>query len=124
MNVNKVTERVIGAAIEVHRTLGPGLMESAYQQSLAREFELREISYEREKGLCTECKGLRIECAYRLDFLAENLVVVELKAIDSLLPVHDAQLLTYLRLGMECRLAGQFQRETIEIRHQKACPGS
>ena len=99
MKINQITERVIACAIEVHRTLGPGLLESDYQQSLAREFQLRHLSFERETGLATEYKGLLIDCAYRMDFVVENLVVVELKATEVLLPVHDAQLLTYLRLG-------------------------
>ena len=96
---NHVTEKIIGAAIEVHRQLGPGLLESAYRECLSREFLLRGIAFEREKPIPLEYKSVRLECGYRLDFLVENLVVLELKAIDALAPIHEAQLVTYLSLG-------------------------
>lgn len=83
----------------MHRTLGPGLLESAYQECLAREFTLRHIPFEREKPLLLEYKGAKLECGYRLDFLVADMVVVEIKASDSLLPIHQAQLLTYMKLG-------------------------
>jgi len=98
-HVNVLTREVIGAAIEVHRRLGPGLLESAYQQCLARELKLREIRYECERPLPLEYKGLRLNCGYRLDFLVENAIVVETKSIEVIAPVHEAQLLTYMRLG-------------------------
>ena len=98
METNKVTEAVIGAAIEVHRHLGPGLLESAYQVCLARELALRGIAFEQEMQLPLEYKGVKLDCGYRLDFLVEQAVVVELKTVDALQPVHEAQLLTYLRL--------------------------
>ena len=98
-HVNVLTRRIIGAAIEVHRTLGPGLLESAYQQCLARELTLREVPYERERPLPLEYKGLRLNCGYRADFLVDNAVVVETKSIEVIAPVHEAQLLTYMRLG-------------------------
>lgn len=94
----ELTERIIGAAIQVHRELGPGLLESAYQACLAREFDLCHIEYEQEKPLPVEYKGVGVDCGYRLDFLVEHNVVVELKAVEALLPVFEAQLLTYLRL--------------------------
>lgn len=94
----ELTGQIIGAAIEVHRALGPGLLESAYQACLARELSLRGIAFEREKPLPVEYKGLELDCGYRLDFLVEDRVVLELKAVDRLLPVHEAQLLTYLKL--------------------------
>ena len=94
-----MTERIIGAAIEVHRILGPGLLESAYQESLCRELVLRRISFARQVSLPTEYKGVRLDCGYRLDLLVESAVVVEIKAIAALEPVHKAQLMTYLRLG-------------------------
>lgn len=97
--INRVTEAIIGGAIEVHRTLGPGLLESAYQECLARELTLRHIPFEREKPLLLEYKGAKLECGYRLDFLVADMVVVEIKASDSLLPIHQAQLLTYMKLG-------------------------
>ncbi len=99
LQINQVTEAIIGGAIEVHRALGPGLLESAYQECLARELTLRHLPFEREKPLLLEYKGARLECGYRLDFLVANAVVVEIKACDSLLPIHQAQLLTYMKLG-------------------------
>src|SRR6266498_1016468 len=99
MKINEITEAIIGAAIEVHRTLGPGLLESAYQECLARELGLRQIPFERERPLPLEYKGVKLECGYRLDFLVADMVVVEVKAADSLLPIHQAQLLTYMKVG-------------------------
>jgi len=96
---NELTESIIGAAIEVHRALGPGLLESAYQECLARELSLRQIAFEREKPLLLEYKGVKLECGYRLDFVVADTVVVEIKAADSLLPIHQSQLLTYMKLG-------------------------
>ena len=97
--INQVSQAVIGAAIEVHRTLGPGLLESAYEQCLSHEFSLRQIPFERQKPLHVDYKGTRLDCGYRLDFLVAGMVVVEVKAIDALLPIHQAQLLSYLKLG-------------------------
>jgi GxxExxY protein len=99
MNFNEVSQAIIGAAIEVHRSLGPGLLESAYEECLAREFTLKQLNFERQKPLSVEYKGLKLDCGYRLDFLVEGMVVVEVKAVDALLPVHEAQLLSYLKLG-------------------------
>src|SRR6266550_6217782 len=93
-----VTEQIIGACIEVHRLLGPGLLESAYQQCLCRELALREIPFRRQVPLPVEYKGTVLDCGYRIDVVAQN-VVVELKAVDHLQPVHLAQVLTYLKLG-------------------------
>jgi GxxExxY protein len=98
-HVNVLTKEIIGAAIEVHRTLGPGLLESAYQQCLARELTLRGVAYEREQPLALEYKGLLLNCGYRADFLVDNAVVVETKSIEVIAPVHEAQLPTYMRLG-------------------------
>ncbi len=97
--VNEITQAIIGAAIEVHRALGPGLLESSYEECLARELSLRKILFEKQRPLAVEYKGVHLDCGYRLDFLVENLVVVELKAIDAIQPIHEAQLLTYLKLG-------------------------
>lgn len=94
----ELTRRIIGAAIEVHKALGPGLLESAYQVCLAHELALCQLKYEREKPLSLAYKGISLECGYRLDFVIENKVVVELKAVDIVMPVHEAQLLTYLKL--------------------------
>ena len=89
---------VIGAAIEVHRMLGPGLLESAYEECLCRELELRSLPFERQRALPVTYKGVKIDCGYRLDLVVGGEVVVELKSCGSLEPVHEAQLLTYLRL--------------------------
>ncbi len=99
----ELTEQVIGAAIEVHRELGPGLLESAYQACLAREFSLRQLAFEQEKPLLLEYKGIRVECGYRLDFVVAGKVIVELKAVDEIQPIHEAQLLTYLKIT-GCRI--------------------
>jgi GxxExxY protein len=97
--LTQLTERIIGAAIEVHRTLGPGLLESIYEACLCRELELRGLAFERQPTLPLEYKGLRFEAGVRPDVVVEGKFVVELKAVEKLLPVHEAQLLTYLRLG-------------------------
>jgi GxxExxY protein len=98
VQANVLSNQVIGAAIEVHRTLGPGLLESAYRNCLCRELELRGIPFAQEQALPLNYKGVKLECGYRLDILVGGLVVIELKAIDKIQPVHEAQLLTYLRL--------------------------
>ena len=94
-----LTARVIGAAIEVHRGVGPGLLESAYQECLCRELMLRHVPFARQVPLRAEYKGIRLDCSYRLDLLVQSLLVVEIKSISAIEPVHEAQLLTYLRLG-------------------------
>lgn len=99
MEINRITESVIGAAIEVHRTLGPGLLESAYEECLCYELDSRNIPYEKQKSLPVVYKGKTLDCGYRLDLLVEDVVVVEIKAVQELLPIHEAQVLTYLRLG-------------------------
>lgn len=99
MNVNQITQRVIGAAIEVHRVLGPGLLEAAYQAALCREFQLQQIQFESQKTLALTYKSVVLPQSYRIDLLVDNLLVVEIKAVETLLPVHEAQLLTYLKLG-------------------------
>ncbi|MEW5950219.1 MAG: GxxExxY protein [Thermodesulfobacteriota bacterium] len=98
MDINDLSGEVISAAIEVHKILGPGLLESAYEECLCRELELRQIPYERQKELPIEYKGIKLDCGYRLDVLVENRLVFELKACDALQPIHKAQLLTYLKL--------------------------
>ena len=99
MDVNELTEQIIGAAIEVHRHLGPGLLESAYQRCLARELTLRNIPFQPERQLPVEYKGVLLDCGYRLDLLVAEQVVVEVKAVEKLDKIYEAQLLTYLRLG-------------------------
>ena len=98
-SINQLTYEVIGASIEVHRKLGPGLLESAYRRCLRRELMLRGIPYRKEYPLPLEYKGIRLECGYRVDILVGGVVAVEVKSVQALAPIHDAQLLTYLRLG-------------------------
>jgi GxxExxY protein len=93
------TDPIIGAAIEVHRQLGAGLLESTYEECLCHELHLRGIGFGRQLDLPVSYKGLQLDCGYRLDLLVENTVVVELKSVEQLLPIHEAQLLTYLRLA-------------------------
>ncbi len=98
-HLNNLTSEIIGAAIEVHKQLGPGLLESAYKECLCKELSLRGISFEREKPIRLEYKGIELECGYRIDILVANSVVIEIKSIEAIAPVHEAQLITYLRLG-------------------------
>ncbi len=98
-NVNVLTGEIIGAAIEVHRHLGPGLLESAYKKCLMQELFLRGISFKYESPLPMDYKGIRLDSGYRLDLLIEDAVVVEAKSVEALAKIHEAQLLTYLRLG-------------------------
>jgi GxxExxY protein len=95
----ELTEAIIGAAIEVHKAIGPGLLESSYQRCLAREFDLRGIRYRQEVDLPLTYKGVIIDCAYRIDFILEEKIVIELKSVEKLIPIHEAQLLTYLKLS-------------------------
>jgi GxxExxY protein len=99
MEINELTKEVIGAAIEVHKVLGPGLMESVYEECLCHELGLRALRFERQKSLPIVFKEVKIDCGYRLDLLVANSVIVEIKAVEVLLPVHEAQLLTYLKVG-------------------------
>ena len=98
MDINKLTGDVIGAGIEVHKILGPGLLESTYEECLCHELDLRKIPYERQKELPIEYKGVALDCGYRLDLVVADKLVIELKACESLQPIHEAQLLTYLKL--------------------------
>ena len=103
MRENELSHEIIGAAIDVHKELGPDLLESAYEECLAHEFLLRNIPYERQKPMPVVYKDVKLDCGYRLDFLVAGLVVVELKAVDALAPIHEAQVLTYLKLS-QCKL--------------------
>ena len=94
---NRLTERIIGAAIEVHRHLGPGLLESAYEICLCHELSQMGLHFQRQVHLPVTYKGLKLDCGYKMDLVVEDLVVLEIKAIDDLLPIHAAQLLTYLK---------------------------
>jgi len=102
-NVNEVTEAIIGAAICVHRELGPGLLESAYETCLAYELTERKLKFERQKALPVQYRRVELDCGYRIDLLVEDQVVVELKAIENLEPIHEAQLLSYLKLS-KCKV--------------------
>jgi len=97
--MNELTQKIIGAAIEVHKALGPGLLESAYEACLAHELLIANVSFERQVPLPVSYKSVQLDCGYRLDFLIEHTVVLELKALESLQTIHEAQLLTYLKLG-------------------------
>ena len=99
MELNELTEKVIGAAIEVHKALGPGLLESAYEECLCRELSLRNISFSRQKEIPLEYKGVKLDCGYRMDILVEGVLILELKSCETILPIHEAQLLTYLKLS-------------------------
>jgi GxxExxY protein len=94
----ELTEKIIGAAIEVHRALGPGLLESVYEECLCRELDLRGLAFQRQVPLPVDYKGVKLDCGYRLDLVVQNEVVLELKCVERILPVHEAQLLTYLKL--------------------------
>jgi len=112
--INRITEQVIGAAIEVHRQLGPGLLESTYEECLAREFALRHISFERQKAVALTYKGATVDVGFRLDFVVAGEVIVELKAVEALQPIHEAQVLTYLKLtGMGVALVVNFNVQVL-----------
>jgi GxxExxY protein len=98
-NLNQLTESVIGAAIDVHRALGPGLLESTYEMCLCHELTLRNIPFERQKTIPVAYKAIKLDCGYRADLVVNGVLLVEIKSVDSLAPICDAQLLTYLKLG-------------------------
>jgi GxxExxY protein len=115
MDINELTGSVIGAAIEVHKTLGPGLLESIYEECLCRELELREISYERQKEIPIEYKGAKLDCSYRIDILVANKLILEIKACEVIQGVHEAQLLTYLKLtGLKVGLLINFNVHVLK----------
>jgi len=99
METNKLTENIIGAAMDVHRALGPGLLESAYEECLCHELGLRDLRVLRQVAIPVRYIGIELDCGYRLDLVVSDLVVVEIKAVENLLPIHEAQMLTYLKLG-------------------------
>jgi GxxExxY protein len=94
----QLTHNIIGAAMEVHRALGPGLLESAYEECLCHELGLRDLKFQRQIALPILYKGVKLECGYRIDLIVAEQVLLELKAVERTLPIHEAQLLTYLRL--------------------------
>lgn len=103
LSINQITETIIGCSIKVHAALGPGLLESAYQQCLFYELKKAGLKVEKEKPLPVIYEEVELDCGYRLDFLVENRVIVELKSVDSLNEIHLAQMLTYLKLA-ECEV--------------------
>jgi GxxExxY protein len=99
MDINHLTDTVIGAAIDIHRTLGPGLLESTYEMCLCRELALQEIAFERQKPVPISYKGVKLDCGYRADLVVEQRLLVEIKSVEAIAPIHEAQLLSYLKLG-------------------------
>ena len=99
MRPNELTREIIGGAIEVHKVLGPGLLESCYEECLCYELSQRNINFKRQLALPVAYKGMKLSCGYRIDILAEDLVVIELKAVNKTTKIDEAQLMTYLRLG-------------------------
>jgi GxxExxY protein len=99
MEINEITGKIIGCAIEVHKILGPGLLESAYEECLAFELVKTGLNIKRQQPTPVVYKEIKLECGYRIDILVENLVVLELKSIDELNPVHEAQMLTYMKFA-------------------------
>jgi len=116
VEIDDLTGKVISAAIEVHKALGPGLLESAYEGCLCREFDLRGMNYERQKDLPVEYKGVKLNCGYRLDIVIAGKLILELKACDFLEPIHEAQLLTYLKLtGLKIGLLINFNVPVLKM---------
>jgi len=99
MDENELSNKIVGAAIEVHRTLGPGLLESTYEECLCHELSLNQIPFERQVIMSVVYKGNRLECGYRADIVVDNKVILELKSVVDVQPIHKAQLLTYLKLS-------------------------
>lgn len=97
--LNKITEKIIGIAIDVHRVLGPGLLESAYETCMFYGLKQNNMKVERQKHLPILYKGIKLDCSYRLDFFVEDEVIVEIKSVEKLLPIHKAQLLSYLKIS-------------------------
>ena len=114
-HLNERTGSIIGAAIEVHKTLGPGLLESAYEECLCHELSLRRIPYKRQVPLPIKYKGKELECGYRIDILVDDSIIVELKACASIEAIHKAQLLTYLKLmGLRAGLLFNFNESVLK----------
>jgi GxxExxY protein len=115
MELNDLTGKIIGAAIEVHKILGPGLLESIYEECLSYELKAANIPYERQKEIPIQYKGIKLGCGYRIDLLIEEKIIVEIKSCDTILPIHEAQLLTYLKLmGLKIGLLINFNVPTLK----------
>lgn len=110
----QLTEQIIGACIDVHRELGPGLLESAYLECLCHELTLRGLNHQREVPLPVRYKGIALDCGYRIDLIVDGKVIMELKTVEKLIPVHEAQLLTYLKLtGLRVGLLVNFNSAVL-----------
>lgn len=116
MDENALSKVIIGAAIQVHRELGPGLLESAYEECLAYELGLEHVPFERQKPIPVLYKGIHLDCGFRADMLVGGLVIVELKAVEELMPIHDAQVLTYLKLT-RCKLGLLLNFNALRMRN-------
>jgi GxxExxY protein len=115
MNLNELSSSIIGACIQVHRELGPGLLESAYEECLCYELSRRNLHFTRQQPLPIKYKGISLDCAYQMDVVVENLIILELKSVGKLLPIHEAQLLTYLKLsGISLGLLLNFNVTTMK----------
>jgi len=114
--LNAVTEQIIGAAMDVHRVIGPGLLESAYEACLAFELRTRGLKVEQQKPLPVIYKEVALDCGYRLDMVVNNLVIVEIKAVEKLTAVHEAQLLSYQRL-LNCRVGLLLNFHSTMLKH-------
>lgn len=114
-DINDLTGMTINAAIEVHKTLGPGLLESIYEECLCHELEVRKIPFEKQKELPINYKGVKVNCNYRVDLLVDNQLIIEIKACETLLPIHEAQLLTYLKVtGLKVGLLINFNVRVLK----------
>lgn len=114
-DINDLSGAVIGAAIEVHKALGPGLLESAYEKCICKELGLRNIAFVSQKEVPLTYKGEKVDCGYRLDFVIDDQLILELKACEALMPVHDAQLLTYMKLtGLKVGLLINFNVSVLK----------
>ena len=121
---NALSKRIIGAAIEVHRQTGPGLLESAYEACLCRELELSKVPFTRQAPVALDYKGLILECGYRLDVLVGGLVIVEIKSVEKLQPIHSLQLATYLKLsGLWLGLLINFNEPTLRDNFKRVVNG-
>jgi GxxExxY protein len=116
MDENALSKVIIGAAIQVHRELGPGLLESAYEECLAYELSSQYVPFERQQAIPVLYKGIQLDCGFRVDLLVGGLVIVELKAVDELAPIHDAQVLTYLKLT-GCKLGLLLNFNALRMRN-------
>ncbi len=117
MVFSELSNRIIGCAIEVHRELGPGLLESTYEQCLAHELSLNGINFKRQHPLPVAFKGVRLDCGYRVDVLVEDEFILELKSVDALKGIHEAQLLTYMKLtGSRVGLLINFGAPKLQIK--------